>query len=264
NQTISPEQGASDLKMARQAEAAALKAAEDKALADAIDALRAEGQQPVEAQQPVQQPEQQPEQQAEYVPGDVQDADIQKLLTDNPRLLEALRAREWQTSQQVEAAQQQATQTVEAYRAQYEAAIANNAAAAAYSLIQSFPELQGVQPDQIPMAIQIVSKQSPERGAQMVRHIEEVRRLVEAHQQNQAQQVQAYQQAAQQDFQARAKDADASYYEFSKGFGDDYNKEIAKETLAMLQDFGMSEKEIGWHWQNNSMFRSFPAQRLMH
>src|SRR5262249_41206146 len=141
------------LTAARQSEAAAKQAAEDIELARQIDALRAE-QQPVEAQQP-----QQP-QQPQPVQEQAQQADdyVAKALSD-PRILSA-----------VEQTVSQANQRADAVANYYQQAVAQNASAAAYSLIASYPELQGINPEQIPTAIQVLAKSNPERARAMVNH----------------------------------------------------------------------------------------------
>jgi hypothetical protein len=252
NQTVSAEQAAQDLSRWRDSVGEQIEAAETQQIRDAIDQLRAgDQQQPQVPAEPVALDKQipaAPEAQAQPVAEDP----VAKALAD-PAVLNA-----------VQTEVQRHTAAAEQARVNYESAMAQNAAAAAYSLIASFPELQGVRPDQIPTAIAVVQKQNPQRADQMVRHIDQVGRLVEQHQKAQAAQVQAYQEAAHQQFQRAATDADANYNDWAKEhLSADQSSEIREEALAMLKDYGLSEKDVAWHWQNNSLFRSFPAQRLM-
>jgi hypothetical protein len=164
---------AADLSRFRESIGEQIEALEAQQIAEAIDQLRAGDQQqqqvpeaPIALDQRVQ-----PQPEVNQAAGD---DEVAKAL-QNPKVLAAVQ----EQVQQYAGAAEQA-------RVNYEAGLAQNATAAAYSLIASFPELQGVRADQIPTAIQVVAKQNPQRAEQMVRHIEQVRGLVEQHQKTQA------------------------------------------------------------------------------
>jgi hypothetical protein len=245
SETVTREQAASDLSNIRAAEADALRQAEDQALADAMNTLLADGQQPQQAQPQAQEQPQAVEQQG--------DIDLAAEFQKSPKLLAA-----------VQEAVGQYYGAAEQARQQYQAAMANNAAAAAYSLVQQYPELQGIRADQIPTAIQVLAKSNPQRAQEMVRHLEQVRGLVQQHQQAQVQQAQAYQQAAQQNFERAASDADARYHEWSSQFTAEHNAETTREAMIYLkEELGLSEKQIVEAW-NTGALRSYEAQRLLH
>ena len=146
----------------------------------------------------------------------------------------------------------------------YAQAVQHNSLAATAALVSQFPELQNLTAEQIPIAIKTIAASQPERAQSMIRQIENTSRLVAESQRVQAAQAQAYQEAARQQFERAAADADANYNDYAKEhLSAEQSSEIREEALAMLKDYGLREKEIAWHWQNNNLFRSFPAQRLM-
>src|SRR5262249_26242752 len=138
NQTVSPEQAAADVAGARHSEARAVQAAEDEALRQALDQLRAEvNVQPQQQQQPqAEAPPVQPDQAAQA------DDEVARAL-QNPHVLAAVQ-------DYVGQAQNHAVQLGQAYVN----ATAQNAVMATASLVAQFPELQNLTPEQIPVAIQ--------------------------------------------------------------------------------------------------------------
>jgi hypothetical protein len=242
------DQAAHDLSNWRENIGEQLEALEAQQIRDTIDALRAGDQQqqqegPVALDQKVQpQPDQ-----AQPVAEDP----VAKALAD-PAVLNAV---------QTEVARH--TAAAEQARVNYEAAMAQNAAAAAYSLIASFPELQGVHPNQIGTAIQVVSKQNPQRAEQMVRHIDGVSRLVEQHQKAQAAQVQAYAQEAERQFRSYAENEDAKYYDFEKTRPAAEVKAVRENVLRVLSSiYGYSEAELARAYQTNPAARSAAMQKM--
>jgi hypothetical protein len=234
--TVSAEQAAADLQNFRDQKALFETGADVLAIQQAVDELR-------KPDAPVQQPEV-----SQTTPED----SVAKALSD-PAVLNAVQTE----VQKHYAAAEQA-------RVNYEAGLAQNAAAAAYSLIASFPELQGISPAQIPTAIQVVAKQNPQRGEQMIRHIEQVRGLVEQHQKTQAANYVAQQQEARRQFDVAAKNADADFDNYVRSqVGDQQYREIQEEARSMFHDYGIPEQQLAWLWQNDSAFRSLPAQKLI-
>jgi hypothetical protein len=178
---------------------------------------------------------------------------VAKALQD-PRILSAVQEHVAQANQQAHAMGNYYAQAVQA-----------NANAATAALISSFSELGGLTAEQVPVAIKTVAQSNPERAQNMVRHIENTRALIAENQRVQAAQAQAYQQAVQQQFQQFQKSSDAAFEEHrvSQGISEEQFGEIQKEALAMLQDYGLSERQIAQAWNTDPNFRSFPAQRMM-
>jgi len=130
---------------------------------DALHAQRAAEQAPAEQQQPVSQEpspseindaaraamaEQQPEQPAEPMPDGV-DPEVARVLSENPKVREALQAE----VQQIQAAGQA-----------YANALQSNAQAAMASLLSAYPELQNIlSHDQFRGALAVLAQQNPQR-----------------------------------------------------------------------------------------------------
>ena len=148
-------------------------------------------EQPLAEPPPVEQQQPQPEVTAQ--PEDP----VAKALAENPALLaEVQKVIATETAKSNYAAQQYAT------------IAAVNAQAAAASVLSAFPELNGLSAAQIPTAIQIVAKQSPDRARAMVNHIEQVRSLV-----NEGQQASQYLAARQQQQYRAAFDQNAALHD---------------------------------------------------
>ena len=265
NEVVSPEQAAFDLATVREQDALAAKVADETELQKVIDQLRAGDQQP---QQPVAEPQQQQQaaQQAEIPPNasSPPDDEVAQALR-NPKVLAAL-------EQQVSQYQQQAEQA----RQQFEAGLIENTRMALAGLVSHFPELSGVPPQGLAVAIQTIHKTAPDRGAAISRYLEGVSSLlantaqvVERQRQEAAQtqqkQIRQYTAEYQRQFQAGAKDADANFDDWrrSENISDSQLESIRKESLAMLEDYGLTKEQIAREWSTSSLFRSFPSQRLM-
>jgi hypothetical protein len=265
NETVSAEQAAFDLAQSRRSEAETVKAFEDAAVADAIDQLRA---QPVEAQPQQQEVPQQEVPQQEVPQPEVNQAgddEVVRLLQSNPRLLNAINQEVGQHAAQAEHARQS-----------YAQAVTQNATAALAACLSYFPEIQQCNTnEQLTAALHAISKTNPQRYNEIAQHLGRVRNLVgeaqrvaAVQQQAQAQQQEAqwaaYQQQYAQAWTQGAKAADDQYAKFSQQYSAEQNAEITKEAMSMLRDYGMTDADIAYQWNNNPSFRSFPAQRMMH
>jgi hypothetical protein len=245
--TVSPEQAASDLSRWRENIGEQIEALEAKQLADAIDQLRA-GEQP---QLP----------QPELHPNDVTAAAAEAQTSPVDPVARALQDPAVLSAVQAEV--QRHSAAAEQARLSYEAGLAQNAAAAAYALIQSFEELQGVRPDQIPTAIQVVAKQNPQRAEQMVRHIDQVGRLVEQHQKLQVANYVAQQQETQRQWQSYAVAQDADYTAFEKTRPEAEVKAVRENVLRVLSStYGLPEADFMRAYQTNPVARSAAMQRM--
>jgi hypothetical protein len=260
DETVPLDRAARDLAGIRQAEGEALAAAEDLEIQRAVDQLRSGDQQ----QQPVeQQPEVPPVQQPEATPGG--DPDVSRLLAENPKLLEVMKAYQYQADQAAAAAQQQAAQQAEALRQQYQSVIAQNAATAAAALVAEFPELNNVPADQLNTAIQIVSRQNPNRAAAMIQRIAAVRTLVGQHEQAQQHQIQMQQAAAQQQWNQAAKQHDDAFERWSASQDPPQRvAEIKEVAWQLLREDGWSDHQIVQAWHFSPEFRSVTAQKNLY
>jgi len=249
NQTVSAEQAAHDLTNIRDLEANADKVSLEQEIAAAIDRIRAGDtaeQTPVtepviEQRQPVQQPE-----------PNAQDAAIAKALQDNPALLNAV---------QQEIAQRQ--QLVDHAANEYVQAIVANSHAATAALLSNYPELAGLHPYQVPTAIQLVARQNPQRGQQMVNHIEQVRAMVAEGQQAQQQQAAQQQAQLQQQWNHYAAQHDAAYENFVKDVPAAERRAVEDEVRNSLRESGWSDETIANAWATDPALRSFAGQRQM-
>jgi hypothetical protein len=80
----------------------------------------------------------------------------------------------------------------------------------------------------------------------------------------QAAQVQALEQSVKQQWQEFSRAADDQFETYVRTqLPDGQTDELKKEAQAMLRDYGLTDQEITWQWNNNPSFRSFPAQKMM-
>jgi hypothetical protein len=264
HQTVSPEQAAHDLSSWRETVGQSLQDAQDAELQSVIDQLRAGDQQP---QQPVAEPQQQQAAQQAEIPPNASsppDDEVAQALR-NPKVLAAL---EQQVSQYQTAA--------ETARQQYEAGLIENTRMALAGLVSGFPELSGVPASGLAIAIQTIQKTAPERAAAISKYLDSVsgllqntNQVLERQQaeaaQTQQKQIQQYTAEYARQFQAGARDADANFDDWrrSENISDSQLESIRKESLAMLEDYGLTKEQIAREWSTSSLFRSFPSQRLM-
>jgi hypothetical protein len=255
NQTVSAEQAAFDLFTARQQDDLATKTAADAELQQVVDQLRGDQQQqPVAPEQPAQAQSQEPPVQED------RNTKVQRMLQD-PDFLAA-------------AQEQIATQTAQAEqaRAQYEAAVLQNANVTLANISARYPELRNAALDQWPVVLQTLQTSNPQRFQQISQELQGTRENLTQAAQVMASQQQQYQQRLnqaatqmQQNFNRRAADADASFDEFAKseGISGAHLKEIRSEAMAMLRESGMTDQQIAEAWNSDYRFRSFPAQQTM-
>jgi hypothetical protein len=265
-EVVSKEQAAADLALARQGEVETQATLEDLELQRTIDALRSGDPQPIEptqAQQPAQQPVEQPQPEAEYKVAEIGDIEIQRALEANPRLLEAIRSYDFQTSQKIEAAQNQAFAAAAAHKQQFEAGLANNALLAASVLFHDTPEISA-SGDPV-AALRMIQAQNPERARAIAGRIAQVQNLVQQYTQQEQQNRAAYQQAAQAQFQEYGKRSDDIVDKQSRAeLGDAEYQRVRGAAPQVLRDhYGISEADQARLWQSDSTFRSAAGQSLI-
>jgi hypothetical protein len=251
HETVPAERAARDLSEIRAAERAERERAENEELNQALDYLKTQVEAPAErspsdindaarAQAAQQQPEvEQP--QAELDPEQAQqqiaeaDREIEKFLA-NP----AVRSRvEYEFGQ----VQQQAAARVEQAKQTYEAGLAQNALVGLAVMHATFPELQGMNPEQINGALRMMR---PERVEQYRQHVGQITTLTEAYRRQvgelQQQQQQQQQQIAQQQQQALAQYAQAEVKRYEAATAHEN-----PETMKALREnsFPMIERHYG-------------------
>jgi hypothetical protein len=181
--TVSAEQAAADLTVARNREENSLELDERAELQTAIDALRNGTEQfqpqPVE-QQPQAWEQQQLQQPVQQAPLTEQER-MARVLQENPQLLAGMQA------------------TIEQEQAKYAAAVHHNAHAAMAHTLASFPELVGINdPSQLAGALHAVRSRDPARAAAITETIARTRQFVEESQRVAAAQEQQQQVRVQQ------------------------------------------------------------------
>jgi hypothetical protein len=206
NESITAERASDNLRDIRAAEKAELDRQLNDATSEAVDALRQQvtGEQPPQSQsQPQQQPAQEQQPDLELQP---EQAQAQAAWTEVDRKVEEVLAdpliRE-RFEQAINHERQQAAAQVLQAKASYEQAVTQNALVGLAVLNSAFPELAGLNPEQINGALRVMR---PERAEQYRQHVGQISTLVEGYQrqagalqqQQQAQTAQQQQQAAHQ------------------------------------------------------------------
>jgi hypothetical protein len=242
---------------------------ERHALAAEIDRLR--GGNPSVEQLQGQQPQQQPpgyedmsqltpeqrEQRVAQVQAYAQQStdNLAKQLQDSPALLAAVN----ETVRQEQARAEQAVQ-------QYTAAAINSANTALMGLATSYPEIQGLTAQQLPVALEVISKQNPQRAKDIIDHIglinDSVKRGAEAAQYQR-------QRAAAQHQAAWSRDAaicDAQYDQWSRNQGTSpaEQRAITNEVMAEFRRQGWSDQQIAHAYNTDPAMRGFLGQVQLH
>ena len=222
--SLTPEAAAKTLSQVHREEDAIEANANLQALAADVDATRAWAagqQQPDPQQQPAQaeapqQPSEapQPEASASEQPSGL-----------GPKLQAALQDPE--IRQAFEAPYQAAAQVQQAYT-QATAQIAETAAA---GLLAQFSELQGLNSQQLPVALQLIQRQNPQRHAEIVNHLQHVDGLYRTAQQAQAQQAQINQEQYKQWAAAQDKALEAKVPEIAN----DVDMKVSRAALKSSQ-----------------------------
>jgi hypothetical protein len=253
NETLSVEEASHLVTGARNKEETTIDLNERDALAREIDALRAGVTseqllaEPVALDQQVQ-------------PRLVQDAQpsphdrMAKAFQENPEILAGLR----------ETIQQEQAKTNYAYE-QYAAGVAQSAVTAAAALVAQFPELSNLAPQQIPTAIEVVSKQNPARAQAMIDHLKQTQRIVQdaarAQQQHQQWHAQRYRAAFDQD--AARHDMAYDQWVRNQGITPAEHKEVYDEVMNDFRRQGWTDQQVYEAWTNNAAMRSFAGQQQM-
>ena len=237
NETIEIGRASDDLRDIRAAERDAIERQQNAELEQAVDEMRRQVAEPHQQQQQQQQPDPQLELQPEADPARFEatiaeaDREIAKFL-ENP----AVRSR---VEQEFAAVNQAANVQVEQAKAAYTQAVTQNALVGLAVLNSAFPELAGLNPEQINGALRVMR---PERAEQYRQHVRQISSLVEgyqrqagaAQQQQMEQQAHQYLQRAQELEQFKAAE-DKKFDAATANENPETMKHIRENSFAMLE-----------------------------
>ena len=255
DESVSAEQAARNLADWRNQKATAKEQQSDALTAEVIDAVRAERfgqvQQP-QAQQQAQPEQQQPQiqpQAAEQLPEGI-DPELAKVL-ENPKVREAL---------QSEVAQIHAAQKT------YMDGLHQNAVTASAALFSAYPELNGLNQDQLRGAIAAIAHQNPQRASEIVSHIERTQATVAQWQQAQAAQYQQQYADYKTQFTNYAQAEDKKFESLAPEMADRQSSQrLADATVSTLRGVGFSNEDLqrAWNGEASISLRDHRAQLLL-
>ncbi len=254
----SPEFAADELTRFREEKAKAAQDALDAEMAAAVDQVRGQELQPGFVQGPDGQ--QHPIEQTYQPTAEVQpEAALPE--TDLDRALASVTDPAART--QLIQALSEHVQQVEAVKHQYAQAATQTLLQGEALLLSQAPELADVPRDQRLLALQMLEKQNPQRGAQIRaidreigRHLEQQGRIVQAAQQEQ-------QQRQAQAFAQWAKGQDAAYEKTAAGQTAAERADIAAEVMNILHEDGVTDAQAAFMWNNDPTFRSALSQKTL-
>lgn len=259
NETIDLEDAARQLTNARQAEAdiaaeerkAAIKAGLDEQAPTVPPAPASEA--PAEAQAPVAEEQTQlidnlEQLQPEAVPDNGLDPEIAQAL-QSPKVRNLLES----TARHVEDERTKFTAHANALTAESNAI-----------LFAQFPELAGAQnADQLRGALLALNQSNPQRAQAFVELAQRAQQIQAVHQQHLQAAKQAEQLRTAVQFDQYAKAQDDAFEALHKDIPKTQMTALQEEATNMLMEYGMSKADI-WHsWNNDPLFRSTAAQRVL-
>jgi hypothetical protein len=130
----------------------------------------------------------------------------------------------------------------------------------------AFPELQSVSLQELPVALNLMQRQNPERHAQVMNHINAIQGTL-----NQANQLQQRQQAlAAQQYQADwtrfSAEEDSKFIQRNPEMADPAQSQaIVNKAANYMRNIGFSDRDINalWHGQNSVSVRDHRVQQLI-
>ncbi len=155
-------------------------------------------------------------------------------------------------------------QSVETARNNYAQATSQAAQVAAAALYASFPEVTGLTAEQLPVALQILARQNPQRHAQITQHLNQTRALYGA-----AQQAQQQAQAAQwQDYATKldhyTKQHEAAFEQSISSESPEVVKEVKANFLDVAEkNYGVSRNDLAQAFRDHPILRTAQFQRMM-
>jgi hypothetical protein len=256
NQTVSLDRAATDLERQRGFEAQAAEQQSKDNLALQVDLDRAgvtqehlEQAREALQQQPTQAETIQPQPESE-VPG--VDAEIVEALNKSPKLRQALE----KTAAEVQQMQQALG---EGYQ-QYAQATQQTAELATHTMLASFPELQGLNLQQLPAALQVLKANNPVRYGEITQHLARVDQLGK-----QARAVQEHQQQqSQQQLAQWVQQEDRKFEESIKNESPETVRSVKSNVVRVAQEiYGISENELRALYQSSPLMRSAAFGKMM-
>lgn len=248
HKTVKLDRAVRDLSKLRAAEAADLDTRVNEISAQAVDQLRAGNRNAAEQNdQPAEPPavEQAPDLAPQPETPSAIDPEIAQAL-QSPKLREALQAE---------------VATAEAARQQYTQAATEAAELAASALYSSFPELRGLNAQQIGGALQVIAAQNPARYEQLRAQLVQTHQLYTASVHAQA----AQQQRAAAQFQQFATQNDAAMERFLKSEPPETVARVKQEIAAIAEkDYGIGRAEFTALLQSQPVMRAAAFQRMMY
>jgi hypothetical protein len=248
NSTVTPERAAEDLANWRRGNEDVQRASRDAELSQEIDKLRGAETQAQQPQQPVQEPPPLTTETGQPLPPELQTPENEELVRAfqrEPKLLEAMNTLSWQSDQKIAAASQKAMEYVQAVDAQYANVTQQQANLALSSLFASFPELRGMNVEQINAAFPVLERSNPDRANQIRAHVAQVSQLTNEAARVQTAQWQQYQAAHQRQFQGWAQQQDNEYAKVEARDPPQRREAIRNEAHRMLRDYGLSDRDKG-------------------
>jgi hypothetical protein len=261
NHTLSPEQAAKELAATRQSELDILEAAEKTAIAEAADQLRGDGfqQQPPQPE-PVEQPQAsgadtQPVEQQQ--PGSSR---LERLLQEDPVALASVHAFAEQARQEAQQAAAQKQWAGDMAIVGATSIVNQNVDLVARALLMDIPELQGVTPDQVPLAIQMLAKSNPQRAQVIAEKSQGLQALA-----LQAQNAKAAEQQVDQRRWAEWSLHQDNLFDrdIASTMPPERFKEVQAQAAKTLLNAGLSERELIHYWQTNPLLRSAAGQAVV-
>ena len=279
NKSVELDRAARDLKDSREAEAAIAEAERNQQLAAEIDAARRHGEGQSVLAQEAQQPEA-PHRELQQPQGSEIDPNIVEALKNDPNALAAIKqhveglkglidpevAAALKNPKVLSAIQQQRAADVESLERFFDNGTnwARQNASIAVSAFFNLPELQGIPLQQMPGALAVIAKQSPERHAQIMRQLDGLR--VANEQAERAIQGQRQWEGIkfQEKFQEFSKAQDRAFEDYVANESPENVRAAKQEVYAMLREAGASDADIQQTWNSNEIMRSAWGQRIMY
>lgn len=249
HKTVKLDRAVRDLSEARAVEAADFDARMNEVSAQAVDQFRGEREGAAEPSAREQAPAQEPDSAPDLAPQPEArpaiDPEIARAL-QNPKVREAVRAE---------------VATAEAARQQYTQATTEAAELAASALYGSFPELRGLNAQQIGGALQVIAAQNPVRYEQLRAQLVQTHQLYTASVQAQH----AQQQRAAAQFQNFAAQNDDAMDRFLKTEPPETVARVKQELAAIAEkDYGIGRDEFKALVQSQPIMRAAAFQRMMY
>jgi hypothetical protein len=132
-------------------------------------------------------------------------------------------------------------------------------------VLNTFPELNGLTTEQLPVAIQIMQKTNPQRAALAASAINQARALAGRHLEAAARQEQQAQEQQRAHFTNWAASEDAAFDDQMNkaGVSREQRAELRAETMKMFESAGLSKAEITELWNTNPLMRGRVGQQIM-